>query len=301
MIDKNKTFILPPRSFMTVGGTHVQFLENEDLADEIEKHLPMQHNQKAHGRPGQVSADLVRGSIADYNAASKRIFGKVISIEILGDIYSGGLDRLPGGVKIKIDVSAATGDITVLGEIILDGKSIGKFERGFSKDRLGTTVGHVSFFLNKKYQGSGYGSGMFFHSEDAYKKLGMDRITTSANADVGGYAWARMGFDFAFTFERNDIAEKFTNAIRRKSRVLKAERQMFEKELAKIDKFKYPFQFAAYKLEYGGKILVDGKQLMKGTEWSGVKYLRMTRGPSSEAANVFRRLIGEKKLAWKKQ
>ena len=50
------------------------------------------------------------------------------------------------------------------------------------------------FALNESAQGHGIGKRMLAANIALYQKLGLDRVKTHANIDVGGYAWARYGY-----------------------------------------------------------------------------------------------------------
>ena len=75
-----------------------------------------------------------------------------------------------------------------------DGERIGEFERYIMPDKI---VKHEFFTLKKGYQGEGFGSRFYQNAEESYVKAGLKAVRLDANIDVGGYAWARMGFDFA--------------------------------------------------------------------------------------------------------
>jgi hypothetical protein len=54
--------------------------------------------------------------------------------------------------------------------------------------------------LENKYQGSNLATNIYFQAEQFYKQMAKGkkiRISTTANLDVGVYAWSRHGFDFA--------------------------------------------------------------------------------------------------------
>ena len=84
------------------------------------------------------------------------------------------------------------------------GAKIGSLHRKFRKTTdpsntnvIDSSVYHSSFFLGPRYQNQGIGTDILQNSEHAYKILGIPSISLLANDDVGGYAWALQGFDFA--------------------------------------------------------------------------------------------------------
>jgi hypothetical protein len=55
-------------------------------------------------------------------------------------------------------------------------------------------VHHDLLMIEGGSQGGGVIKNMFAHAIPVYQKMGMKSITTQANLDVGGYAWAKYGF-----------------------------------------------------------------------------------------------------------
>ena len=58
-------------------------------------------------------------------------------------------------------------------------------------------VSHDVFKMEDGHQGSGFGAVFFANSVSHYQELGASYITTHANIDIGGYAWAKAGFEFS--------------------------------------------------------------------------------------------------------
>lgn len=58
------------------------------------------------------------------------------------------------------------------------------------------TVVHDSMEVNVRYQGRGIADRFLKESEDRYREAGFREIKLTAAMDVGGYAWARAGFDW---------------------------------------------------------------------------------------------------------
>lgn len=69
------------------------------------------------------------------------------------------------------------------------------FEREFKRNKKGELiVHHQRFMLGSEFQGKGTGKAMTRFVFEQYKKIGVTRVELTANLDVGGYAWARLGF-----------------------------------------------------------------------------------------------------------
>lgn len=82
--------------------------------------------------------------------------------------------------------------ISVEGTLRHEGRVVGMFHRTLNTSR-GTTY-HALFELDEAHQGTGFGRAFVEHSMSEYKKMGFKTTSLYANIDVGGYAWARMGF-----------------------------------------------------------------------------------------------------------
>lgn len=75
--------------------------------------------------------------------------------------------------------------------------------RGFKRGEDGVlTVEHRLFEVDKDYQGKGLSKAVLRAFYEEYRAVGVDKITVHANIDVGGYTWARYGFQ---ADSRNDV------------------------------------------------------------------------------------------------
>lgn len=81
-----------------------------------------------------------------------------------------------------------------------DGSSVGEAVRRFRADG---SVDHHELVLDPDEQGAGFATRWNQQAEAAYREIGIDRITLNANIDVGGYAWARAGYDWDLDFGAN--------------------------------------------------------------------------------------------------
>ena len=86
-----------------------------------------------------------------------------------------------------------------------EGNKVGNFTRTLTP----YSVHHDLFELSTSVQGTGFGSEFYQHVEEEYLNMGIESIDLQANLSVGGYAWARMGFDFQDDYVREGIVENF--------------------------------------------------------------------------------------------
>lgn len=100
------------------------------------------------------------------------------------------------GYQFVPDVTYADADsesASVTGRVLSpDGLVVGNFERDINYGE----VEHKYFRLDTNVQGEGLTAEWFPHVIDQYRNVGIGRITVSAGMSVGGYAWAKQGFDW---------------------------------------------------------------------------------------------------------
>jgi hypothetical protein len=78
-----------------------------------------------------------------------------------------------------------------------NGKVQGTIKRRFRTRQDGSIVAyHAQFELSRAYQGQGIATSFNREMEVLYRKWGVSEITLDANIDVGGYTWAKAGYDW---------------------------------------------------------------------------------------------------------
>ena len=98
-----------------------------------------------------------------------------------------------GGLDGPMRLSATGNQINVNGEIHdSDGKSLGVFERNINLENKSAYSAY--FKLNKSATKGDIGKKMLAGNVETYKNLGIEKLTVTANIDVGGYAWAKYGY-----------------------------------------------------------------------------------------------------------
>jgi hypothetical protein len=79
-----------------------------------------------------------------------------------------------------------------------EGAKVGQFARRVSRDTNGDLyVTHELLKIGRGHQGSGFQAAFNGNLIDWYKRSGVAYVKVGANIDVGGYTWARAGYDFA--------------------------------------------------------------------------------------------------------
>jgi GNAT superfamily N-acetyltransferase len=182
--------------------------------------------------------------------------------------------------KVTQDATTAwgvLGDTTVFieGQILDDqGKLVGICERKFSRDADGyLVVENVHLELKKEAQKKGFGKALYDTLEDYYRKSRVDVITVHAALDIGGYAWARRGFDW--DPDPDKLEASFANIRRRINELINdaatdpADRELLREQLDRldVDGQEWPTPIELTQLGVDGGL---GRKLMEGTEWFGI-------------------------------
>ena len=77
----------------------------------------------------------------------------------------------------------------------LDGDEAGSFQRNFSEQNGQRIVYHESVTVEKNLQGKGVSKSLLRDALNLYDAQGVDSVRLSAGAKVGGYAWAKYGWE----------------------------------------------------------------------------------------------------------
>ena len=166
---------------------------------------------------------------------------------------------------------------------ILDenGNKIGRAIRNVWPGRRGSapSIYHSAFELDKSKQGNGFSSRWLAQMEDRYREQGIGSIQLTTD-DIGGYAWAKAGFDFLGPSEVRIIANKFKAALKKKSNQLELSQRVLTDgaELVRrahsSDRSEWPtpMEFAMLGWTPGAKNWI-GKRTLIGTNWAAEKTL----------------------------
>ncbi|BCJ68638.1 glycosyltransferase [Polymorphospora rubra] len=122
--------------------------------------------------------------------------------QTVADLFDG---REFAGLRLRLDltdeysVSVYRNDVTIRADVVDPERGVvGRVVRAFHRDHDGSLyVEHVSLKLSESAQGRGFAGELNRHLENWYHYSGVDRIEIHAASTVGGYAWARAGYDWA--------------------------------------------------------------------------------------------------------
>ena len=188
-----------------------------------------------------------------------------------------------GGLHVVVDpddITIGDGRISFTGEIRnASGSMVGSIERAVRRDADGVLwANHKTLNLNANQQGQGVAREINDLLFDWYRDQGVSYVRLHANIDVGGYVWARDGYDWATRGDaegvlgllRTAMADE-PDAVRDAARALldRAENEAFGSE-------NYPTPYEVSQLgrgdgDSGKAALWLGKRVALGAKWYGVR------------------------------
>lgn len=147
-----------------------------------------------------------------------------------------------------------------------DGNPVGEATRTILRPEQ-RTVRHDGMGIEPGFQGQGFATRFNARVEESYRAHGIERIELNANIDVGGYAWARAGYDFRDDGARSMAlvhvakqADRYSQAIRDEVNRMIRDNNATPIELAMIG-------------WTPGATSWPGKEMMLGSTWDAVKKL----------------------------
>jgi hypothetical protein len=163
-----------------------------------------------------------------------------------------------------------------------DDREVGQAMRSVwpdKKDPSKLEVHHGSFLLTKRLQGGGFSSRWLRQMEQRYKASGIDQMSLFTE-DVGGYAWAKAGFDFQESEGVKHAASRLSRNIRSKDgqrdlpqRVITDGEELVRRAQSEDrSEWPTPMEFAMLGWTPGATSWV-GKETMLNSGWAGVKQL----------------------------
>lgn len=188
------------------------------------------------------------------------------------------LVEMPEGYTMKAENAFGLDKQAQLGYVFYgpDGKYAGQANRIFYEEKGKFVAYHQSFVMEPDHQGHGISSRFLAASEQLYRKLGVEEIHLNANIDVGGYAWAKAGFDWkdwpSAVAIQEQLLEKIEDVPFMQREQLKTMLYQFSKRNFDAGTVPTPYDFAMFGYKPGAAKWT-GKDLMLDTDWEGRKPL----------------------------
>jgi hypothetical protein len=244
--------------------------------------------------------------------AMKAVFSDDFSMSDFQDMYSIGLDGFstnivglrgtPSGRKQRKGMGYSKSEVTIEVEILVDNENYtdneeyekqpkgidgytplaGIMSRTFTRNKDGTlSVKHNRFGIENDFQGKGIASNINEHVEKEYEKLGVDNIMLNANAKIGGYAWARQGYDFmkpdfskGKVNHRPDVRKHFITRIGYLLELGDIDKKTHDEYVSEVESLEHSWEFASWNPSWREKDSENlGKSWMLGQTWDAEKTL----------------------------
>jgi hypothetical protein len=185
------------------------------------------------------------------------------------------------------NVERAGNRLRVNGEVFnSQGLNLGSFEREFYQDEDGSlVVDHDLLSIeDSRYTGSGFGTDFHMRQENYYITHGVDKIYVHAGLDVGGYMWAKMGFQWDENRSESSkarIGDRIANFVddpeftdSQTATILSNYRDRLYDTNSTNDP--EPWEIHALRDNRPDKTSTVGKDILLGSNWFGIKYMTPT-------------------------
>jgi hypothetical protein len=185
------------------------------------------------------------------------------------------------------NVERAGNRLRVNGEVYNSkGENLGSFEREFYQDDDGSlVVDHDLLSIeDPAYTGNGFGTDFHMRQENYYITHGVDKVYVHAALDVGGYMWAKMGFQWDENKSESSkarIGDRIANFVddteytdSQTSAILSNYRdRLYDTDTTNDPE---PWEIHALRDNRPDKTSTVGKDILLGSNWFGVKYMTPT-------------------------
>jgi len=162
----------------------------------LRKHLPGRHNQLRHA-PNWRSRAAAKFDIDYYYITQPGAHGyyNMTDQDIIDMFYVKGVGRVDVWVGEEF-----SGELTVEASLYdEDGKFVGECTRIFARGRDGEPLYVENSALQLTDTNVGIGSQLYYYQLRAYRRMGYPEVRLQADISIGRYAWARKGFDYAYS------------------------------------------------------------------------------------------------------
>jgi GNAT superfamily N-acetyltransferase/predicted ABC-type ATPase len=227
---------------------------------------------KNGGDTPERRAELVRQLTDLYNAGGGLGRGNAFKVDNISIEYSSYNNTL--GIVGTIRTNTAGNDT---------GYRVGGFTRHLMfddpSDPFRATEMHNDLMsIDRAYRGQGVAMDLYRRQENWAIANGVKKITIHANIDVGGYAWARAGYDYqtrdgaamhirrALLNGTGDTSETADSA--------RLELRAMQRRMSESDWYPTPFEVSRVGWTPNAGNMWPGKRWTLGTDWMAVKKLR---------------------------
>lgn len=180
------------------------------VGKESEQAKQVDNNKEKSNKEIQVSKDDLKSIKLKGNPKEfVKVFGdKVTPKEVATSLF--GSEKLKGNVDFGFEGVVDNGMLYAENTEIF-GAKVKEMQRYF--DLKNKEVEHYLLRLEESNQGGGAIKEMYKSAIPLYKKMGMEKITLTANLNAGGYAWAKYGFNLKDAGDAKNLSQKMNDRI----------------------------------------------------------------------------------------
>lgn len=248
------------------------------------------YQEEFESRMAQAREDITDSYVYDYgdeyrNQAEADLGLDVDAFnEVYGTTHTG---ITPDGREVTLQASVENVYVNRYDESIdvdgtiydADGNWAGEFQRKFFRDESGDiVVEHALLRIEDDYQGTGFSKVFNRTAENYYISHGVNKVDIHAALDVGGYAWAKQGFDWAPKGGATTSVMRQFDDVLGDSSLPASVRRSGESLRARLDldpsdpDYPTPREVASWGYVQGASTW-PGKQTLLGSDWYGQKSL----------------------------
>lgn len=239
--------------------------------------------------PVKLSGKKIDGKYFDTGGKTIRTDADPELLAALKSVYEYHDEKTGFYTKVDGGEAGRSGVVARLHIYDRDGNKIGTAARrlGVSRNRddlgqfPGTNLGepfaeHSILLLEERdppIQGGGFGTRWLQQLEGQYREEGVQKIILHADVDIGGYAWAKQGFDFVKPEDAKFLVKRSLPS--KLKLVHDEEERAAANEMMDLVRQGYqptPIELAMLGWKPGKKRWI-GKDLMLNSDWHGVKRL----------------------------
>jgi GNAT superfamily N-acetyltransferase len=248
------------------------------------------YQEEFDSRMAQVREDITESYVYDYGDEYRNQATQDLGLdadafnEVYGTSHTG---MTPDGREVTLQASVENvyrnqwdESIDIDGTIYdADGNWAGEFQRKFFRDESGDmVVEHALLRIEDDYQGTGFSKVFNRTAENYYISHGVNKVDIHAALDVGGYAWAKQGFDWAPKGgATSNVKRQFDDVLSSPS-LPASVRRSGESLRTRLDlptsdpDYPTPREVASWGYVQGASTW-PGKQTLLGSDWYGQKSL----------------------------
>lgn len=186
--------------------------------------------------------------------------------------------------SLHLTRESVRGELSAIGEVFRRTSEVGELVRSVELRPTGELVANHGFLeLEDAVQGTGFARAFNDHAFARYADGGVERVELNASLEVGGYAWARQGFELLSdevdeadrVVARGQLLARFVREARDSGAITAAQAHALEPRL--VDSWGRLPPDALTSVQELAAMPEVGRSVLLGQSWAGVRPIERTR------------------------